>query len=121
MPRDPAVDDWFAARTDHPLIDAMQEVRRAILAADRRVTESIKWKCPTFSYEGNIASIDPKAKQHVSVLFHQGATIPGRHPGLEGGGTTARYMRFADRADVKRRRDAVQSVIRAWVAMKDGG
>ncbi len=73
MPTAPAVDDWFA-QTDHPLADAMKEVRRAILAADRRITESIK-KCPTFSYRGNIASIDPKAKRFVSVLFHQGALI----------------------------------------------
>lgn len=120
MPRDPAVDGWFA-QTDHPLAETMQDVRRVILASDRRITESIKWKSPTFSYRGNIASIDPKAKRYVSLLFHQGAVIPGRHPTLEGGGSTARYMRFADRADVKRKRLALQSVVRAWVAMKDEG
>jgi hypothetical protein len=120
MPRDPAVDEWFT-ELDHPLAAAMRDLRRAILSADRRVTESIKWKCPTFSYEGNIASIDPKAKKHVTLLFHRGATIPGTHPGLEGGGTMARYMRFADQADVKRQRDALRGVIRAWIAMKDEG
>lgn len=120
MPTDPAVDEWFA-RTDHPLANVMQEVRRAILAVDRRITESIKWKSPTFSYRGNIASIDPKAKRHVSLLFHQGAGIRGRHPDLEGGGSTARYMRFVDRADVKRKRAALQRAVRAWVAMKDEG
>ncbi len=79
MPTAPAVDDWFA-QTDHPLADAMKDVRRAILAADRRITESIKWKCPTFSYQGNIASIDPKAKRFVSVLLHQGALISRVRP-----------------------------------------
>lgn len=118
MPPDPAVDEWFA-QTDHPLADVMRDVRSATLAVDRRITESIKWKSPTFSYRGNIASIDPKAKRHVSLLFHQGATIPGTHPDLEGGGSTARYMRFADRADVKRMRIALQRAVRAWVAMKD--
>jgi hypothetical protein len=117
MPTDPEVDAWFA-NLDHPLAAAMQDVRRAILASDRRVAESIKWKCPTFSYEGNIASIDPKAKRFVSVLFHQGASIPGSHPELEGGAATARYMRFADRADVKKKKAALQSAVRAWVAMK---
>jgi hypothetical protein len=28
---------------------------------------TIKWKSPTFMFEGNIASIDPKAKSHVSL------------------------------------------------------
>ena len=120
MPNDPAVDEWFT-RTDHPLVDVMQDVRRAILAADRRITESIKWKSPTFLYRGNIASIDPKAKRQVTLLFHQGATIPGRHPHLEGGGSTARYMRFVDRADVKRKRAGLQTAVRAWIAMKDDG
>jgi hypothetical protein len=117
MPRDPEVDAWFRD-SDHPLLGAMRDVRQAILAVDRRIIESIKWKSPTFSYEGNIASIDPKAKAHVSLLFHRGATIPGRHPELEGGGSTARFMRFADRADVKRKRAALQRVVRAWIEMQ---
>lgn len=117
MPVDPEVEDWFAS-SDHPLVDVMQDVRRAILAVDARITESIKWKSPTFSYRGNIASIDPKAKRHVSLLFHQGAMIPGRHPDLEGGGSTARYMRFVDRAEVKAKRAGLQAAVRAWIAAK---
>jgi hypothetical protein len=102
MATDPAVDAWFGA-LDHPLADAMQDVRRAILDVDPRVTESIKWKSPTFAFRGNIASIDPKAKRHVVVLFHRGAEIPGEHPQLEGGGAIARYMRFGDGAKPCRR------------------
>lgn len=120
MPKDPEVEAWFAD-ADHPLLDVMQDVRRAILATDRRITESMKWKSPTFSFEGNIASINPKAKAHVSLMFHQGAKIPGTHPELEGGGSTARYMRFEDRADVKRKREALQRAVAAWVAMKERG
>jgi hypothetical protein len=55
----------------------------------------------------------------VVVLFHRGAEIPGEHPQLEGGGAIARYMRFADQGDVRRRREALQEVVRAWVSMKD--
>ena len=43
------VDDWFAER-QHPLTDAMQLARKLILDADSRVSESIQWKTPTFSY-----------------------------------------------------------------------
>jgi hypothetical protein len=106
------VDDWFAAR-DHPLTDAMQRVRELILGADPRVTESIKWKTPTFAYRGNIASFNP-AKNLVSLLFHRGAEIAGDFPRLEGDGRLARVMRFADLADVERNADELQAVIRAW-------
>jgi hypothetical protein len=78
------------------------------------MTESIKWQSPTFEYRGNLASIDPKAKKHVSVLFHTGASIPGDHPLLEGGGKVARYIRFADLASVETSRDALGRLVRAW-------
>jgi hypothetical protein len=99
---------------EHPLKDAILAVRSVILEADERMTESIKWKSPTFEYMGNLASIDPKARKHVTVLFHTGATIPGEHPILEGGGNVARYIRFADRSAVDDARPALTAVVRAW-------
>jgi len=107
------VDAWFAAR-DHPLTDAMQLARRLILEADPRVTESIKWKTPTFSFRGNIVSFNP-AKKLVSLLFHRGAEIPGHFPRLEGDGRLARVMRFADVDEVEQGADELQAVIRARV------
>jgi hypothetical protein len=120
MPRDPEV-DAFVSDLAHPLEDAIDEVRDVVLRVDRRIVETIKWKSPTFVFEGNIASIEPRAKKHVSLLFHQGAALPGKHPTLEGGGGTVRYMRFADRADVKRKRKDLEKAVRAWIALKEAG
>ena len=106
------VDDWFAARA-HPLTEAMQLARRLILEADPRVTESIKWKTPTFAFRGNIVSFNP-AKNLVSLLFHRGAEIPGDFPRLEGDGRLARVMRFADVAAVEAGAEELQAVVRAW-------
>ncbi len=113
MNEDPGVTSWFD-ELEHPLKDAMQAARRVILAADDRVTETMKWKSPTFMYEGNIVSIDPKAKKHVSLLFHRGAEVPGSHPLLEGGGAVARYIRLADEAAVEDAADGLAAIIRAW-------
>ena len=55
-----------------------RQVRDVVLAVDPRITETIKWKSPTFVFEGNIASIDPRSKKQVSLMFHQGAKLPGR-------------------------------------------
>ena len=96
MATTPEVDAWFAD-SDHPLLDVMQRVRQ-ILLADGRISETIKWKSPTFMYKGNMASINPRTKAHVSLMFHTGASIPGSHPLLEGGGDTARYIKLADMA-----------------------
>jgi hypothetical protein len=115
MPRSAEVDAWFEELA-HPLKDAMLRVRSLILGADRRITETIKWKSPTFVFEGNIASIEPRSKKRVSVLFHQGG-LPGDSPHLEGGGTV-RHMRFDDLADVRSKGKDLQQAVRAWCELK---
>jgi hypothetical protein len=100
--RNAEVDAWFREK-QHPLDAAMQRVRELILNADPRVEESIKWKTPTFSYQGNIVSFNP-SKNLVSLLFHRGAEIAGTIPGLEGEGDLVRTMRSRTWMRSKRRR-----------------
>lgn len=115
---DPAVDAWFEAKK-HPQTETMQAVRRAILDADQRVSESIKWASPTFAYKGNIASIMPNTKAFVSLMFHRGADIPGQHPELQGGGDVARCMRFDSVADVASKREALAAAVKARCDARD--
>jgi hypothetical protein len=119
MNRNPDVDRWFDER-EHPLDTAMREAREIILGADGRVSESIKWKTPTFAFEGNIASFNP-SKNAVSILFHRGGEIPGTHPRLEGDGKLVRTMRFVDLDDVRAGRADLEAVIRSWCDWKAGG
>lgn len=112
MNASPEVEAWFDTY-EHPAKDAMRAVREIILG-DERMTETIKWKSPTFMYQGNMASFNPRTKSHVSLLFHTGASIPGDHPRLEGGGGTARYMKFFDLGDVEAARSDIQAVVAAW-------
>jgi hypothetical protein len=118
MNRTPEVDRWLD-ESGHPLEAAMRRAREIILGADERVTESIKWKTPTFAFEGNIASFNP-SKKHVSLLFHRGAEIPGDHPQLEGDGKLVRTMRFADLGEVEAGRADLEAVVRAWCDWKAG-
>jgi hypothetical protein len=106
------VDRWFEER-QHPLDATLQKAREIILGADPRVTESIKWKTPTFAYEGNIVSFNP-SKKFVSLMFHRGSEIPGEHPRLEGDGKLVRTMRFASEDELEAGRADLEAVIRAW-------
>lgn len=117
MGTNPDVDAWFEA-LDHPLKDAMLRVRAVILGVDDRIDEVIKWKSPTFVFEGNMASIDPRTKKHVNLMFHQGAALPGKHPALEGGGGTVRYLRFADLDEVAAKKAELVAAVRAWIKLK---
>lgn len=117
MARSTAVDAWFED-TQPVQTELMQAVRTLVLACDDRIEESIKWRTPTFSYQGNIFSFNP-AKKLVSLLFHRGAEIPGSHPKLEGDGKLARTFRFADMDEFREHAAALEAVVAAWIAMKD--
>lgn len=114
----PDVDRWFEAY-DNPKKDVVLYMRGLILDADKRIEESIKWKSPTFSYKGNIASFNPRSKQHASLMFHTGASIPGDFPHLEGTGDVARYLKAADLAQAEQLGPELTAIVRAWCDMKD--
>lgn len=117
MNTNPEVTAWFE-NLDNPMADAMQAARLTILEADNRVSESIKWSTPTFSYRGNIVSISP-AKKFVGLMFHRGADIPGDHPLLTGDNPLVRTMRFDDLEAVETGRKHITRAVVAWCDMKD--
>jgi hypothetical protein len=110
------VDRWLE-QSDHPLEPALRRAREIILGADDRVSESIKWKTPTFAYKGNIASFNP-SKAVVSIMFHRGAEIPGDHPRLEGDGKLVRTMRFGSLEELEAGRGDLEAAVRAWCDWK---
>jgi len=118
MPRQPDVDAWFE-RYDNPMKPVVQRIREIVLDADPRVDEVIKWQAPTFTYKGNIASFYPKSRQHVSLMFHLGARIPGSHPRLEGTGDTSRVFKVMDLEDAEVARRELESIVRAWCDWRD--
>lgn len=114
----PEVDEWFA-NLNHPLKDAMLRVRQVILEADERIEESIKWSAPTFAYEGNLASFQPRATKFVSLMFHRGSEIPGNHPLLEGDAALVRIMRFSDLDDAENKQKHLEAIVRDWCDWKE--
>ena len=111
--------DKFLTEKKHPLSYEINEVRHIILETDDRVKETIKWSSPTFMYKGNIASFFMNAKKLVSLMFHKGAAIKDDSGLLEGEGKEARLVRFTDLADIEKKKDALQEIIREWIRMKD--
>jgi hypothetical protein len=118
VPRNKEVDAWFA-RYDNPMKDVVLRMRAIILDADSRIEECIKWQAPTFTYRGNLASFFPKAKEHASLMFHLGARIPGRHPRLEGGGDTGRFLKIGSVAEANAAKREIEAIVAAWCTWRD--
>jgi hypothetical protein len=115
--RDPAVEQWFEAY-DNPQKPLVRAVRQVILNVDPRISETIKWKAPTFMFRGNIASFYPRSTKHVSLMFHSGASLPDPAGLLEGEGETSRVARFLDESDLAAKTEALRSLIAAWIELK---
>jgi hypothetical protein len=114
----PQVDD-FMAKLNHPLKAEMQRVREIILAADKKMTEVIKWGGPTFVYKGNLATLTPRTKRFVNLFFQTGAAIPDGHGLLEGDAKEVRVARFTDLNDIAAKEKALKAVVREWIRLKD--
>jgi len=112
------VDTWFQ-KYEHPLKEEMLTIREIVLAADKRMSECIKWSSPTFTYEGNLASFNLQAKKHISLMFHTGANLPGDFPSLMGSGDTARDMTFESAEDVEEKKTELVSIVKAWCSERE--
>jgi hypothetical protein len=117
VPKRKAVNEWFATY-ENPMKAVVMRVRDIVLGADERVDECIKWQAPTFVFEGNIASFFPKSKQHASLMFHDGASIPGKHPRLEGSAEKGRVLKIASLAEAEEAKAEIEAIVRAWCAWK---
>jgi hypothetical protein len=115
--RDPAVEEWFETY-DNPQKPLVQAFRRVILNVDPRISETIKWKAPTFMFKGNIASFYPRTTKHVSLMFHTGAALPDPTGLLEGDGDTSRVARFVNELDLEDKTEALRGLIQAWIELK---
>lgn len=69
-PSNPAAVDEYMRTLSHPLAELVAELRRTILAADRRIGEAIKWNAPAFFFTGPMAPFKPKEYRRHLVVFN---------------------------------------------------
>ena len=111
------VNVWFETY-ENPHKELVQAIRKFILSIDNKITECIKWQAPTFTFNGNICSFNPRSKKHVSLMFHSGAKIPGKFNNLQISGDTAAFMAFDDKEDFEKKKKDLEAIVKAWVLWK---
>lgn len=111
--------DAFMEALEHPFKAEVQAVREIILAVDANITEQIKWKAPSFSYKGYMATFNLWATQHVHLIFHNGAILNNESGLLEGSYRDRRMLYFTSMEDVNLKKAALEGMIKDWIALKD--
>jgi hypothetical protein len=109
----------YMAALDHPLKAEIQAVRKIIKGANKGITEQIKWNAPSFAYKDYLVTFNLHAKQHVHLVFHNGAILPDPSGLLEGGYPDRRMAYFANMKEVKAKKAALQQLVQEWVRLMD--
>jgi len=123
----PASDvDAFFATLDHPHTDAFRALRRVILEADPRITESIKWHVPSFQTTEYFATFHVRTKKGLGVILHFGAKkraglaaraeIKDEASLLAWLADDRAVVAFADANDVQAKQAAFTAILQQWIA-----
>ena len=68
--------DRFMDALDHPHKAEVAAVRTAMLASNPRITEHIKWKAPSFGYDGeDRVTFRLQPPTGIHLIFHRGAKV----------------------------------------------
>jgi uncharacterized protein YdhG (YjbR/CyaY superfamily) len=97
----------------------IQRVCEIIMSTHEGIVETIKWSSPTFLYKGNKALNFMNAKKHFSLMFHKGALIDEKTGLLEGDGKEGRLAKFECKADIEKRKNDLQTVVKEWIKLQD--
>lgn len=113
-------------KLDHPLKPALLDLRKLILASGLQVREGVKWNSPSFRTSEYFATINLHDKHSLRLILHAGAKskadaafksrVPDPAGLLRWLGKDRVLLSFRDAAEVKARKSALQSILRAWIA-----
>ena len=128
MTKTATVDD-FMARLEHPLKAEIEILRAAVLRADDRIKESIKWNAPSFYVSEHFATFKLRPPGTVQLVFHRGAKVRAddvsaniasadlEDPAgiLIWAANDRCVATFSDLKDVEAKKVALTAIVRAWI------
>lgn len=109
----------FMVSLDHPFKAEVQAVRDIIKNVNPAITEQIKWNAPSFSYKGYMVTFNLWAKQHVHLVFHNGAILSHANGLLEGSYPDRRMVYFSDMEEINTKKRILEIIIQEWVTIMD--
>ncbi|MGM9477434.1 DUF1801 domain-containing protein [Pedobacter sp. GSP4] len=109
----------FMDALDHPLKKEMEKVIEIITAASPKIESSIKWGGPSFKFKEDMATINPKIKNYVVVVFHKASLLNDDFGFLEPQTKGKAYAKFYTMADVEQHAAALTKSVKAWIKLME--
>lgn len=111
----------FMNALDHPLKAEMEMLRKIIKGADSRIAERIKWNAPSYYWMEDFLTFNPRAQEHVHLIFHHPSIESISSPMLEGDYKGRRMSYFTDMKEIREKQDELVRVIQATLRFIDQG
>lgn len=114
----------YMLELDHPLKEAIEAVRAAILASNKDITERIKWNAPSFCYKDeDRVTFRLQPKNCFQLIFHRGAKVKDSQGFVFKDGSGLLEWVAEDRAvvsiqdlkDAKAKQPALVKVVNQWM------
>ena len=111
--------DEFMDGLDHPLKAEVQTVRDIIKHANKDIAEEIKWKAPSFSYNGEyLVTFNLWEREHIHLVFHNPEISKVKSRLLEGDYDHRRMAHLFDSDDIKSKKPALEKVLRELIKLQ---
>jgi uncharacterized protein YdeI (YjbR/CyaY-like superfamily) len=111
--------DEFLSQLKHPLKAEIAAVRKIICETSPKIEEDVKWGGPSFDYKEPMVTINPRVKDYVAVIFHQGERLQDTSGFLEAGPKGRAYAKFHSMAEVNANKAKLQKAIKHWIKLMD--
>ena len=110
--------DEFMSQLDHPFKEEVQIVRDIIKSTDKGIIEEVKWKAPSFSYNGEyLVTFNLRETKRVHLVFHNRMIPKIRSHLLEGDYVDRRMTYFANMKDIKANKVELERVLKQLVKL----
>ena len=111
--------DEFMDGLDHPLKTEVQTVRDIIKHANKDIIEEIKWKAPSFSYNGEyLVTFNLWEKEHIHLVFHNPEISKVKSKLLEGDYDHRRMAYLFGKDDIKAKKPALEKVLKDLIKLQ---
>jgi uncharacterized protein YdhG (YjbR/CyaY superfamily) len=111
--------DEFMDKLDHPFKVEVEMVRQIIKNVNKDITEEIKWKAPTFSYQGEyLVTFNLWEKGRIHLVFHNPAISRVKSTLLEGEYDHRRMAYFSDQEDIQVKKVLLEKALKDLIKLQ---
>lgn len=111
--------DKFMDNLDHPFKAEVQMVREIIKNVNKNITEQVKWKAPSFSYQGEyLVTFNLWEKRRVHLVFHNPMISKVKSQLLEGDYDQRRMAYFSDKDDIQAKKTLLEKALKDLIRLQ---